>query len=131
MKFLIRVAACGICGTDIKKIHHVDFVKPPQILGHEVAGTVVAVGREVTRWKAGDRVEVFITSHAGIVFAVRAEIIFAMRRIQEKLDSMAGFDPNGGGFAQFVRAMPWVAERGMVAIPDNISFERSDVHRAG
>ncbi|HEY4839526.1 MAG TPA: alcohol dehydrogenase catalytic domain-containing protein, partial [Candidatus Acidoferrales bacterium] len=33
---LIRVAACGICGTDIKKIHH-GFVKPPQILGHEVA----------------------------------------------------------------------------------------------
>ena len=40
---LIRVAACGICGTDIKKIQH-GFVAPPQIFGHEVAGTVVAVG---------------------------------------------------------------------------------------
>ena len=55
---LIRVAACGICGTDIKKIHH-GFVKPPQILGHEVAGTVVAVGRGVTKWKVGDRVVSF------------------------------------------------------------------------
>ena len=41
---LIRVAACGICGTDMKKIHH-GFVRPPQIFGHEVAGTVVAVGK--------------------------------------------------------------------------------------
>ncbi|MGH9687598.1 MAG: alcohol dehydrogenase catalytic domain-containing protein, partial [Candidatus Acidiferrales bacterium] len=41
---LFRVAACGICGTDIKKIHH-GFVKPPQILGHELAGTIVEVGR--------------------------------------------------------------------------------------
>ena len=40
---LIRVAACGICGTDIKKIQH-GFVPPPQILGHEIAGTVVATG---------------------------------------------------------------------------------------
>ena len=55
---LIRVAACGICGTDIKKIHH-GFVKPPQILGHEVAGTVVAVGPGVTKWKVSDRVVSF------------------------------------------------------------------------
>ncbi len=40
---LFRVAACGICGTDIKKIHH-GFLPPPQILGHELAGTVVQVG---------------------------------------------------------------------------------------
>src|SRR5262249_58430753 len=38
---LIKVAACGICGTDIKKIFQ-RYVEPPQILGHELAGTVVA-----------------------------------------------------------------------------------------
>src|SRR5260370_41408798 len=52
---LIKVAACGICGTDIKKIFHA-FVEPPQILGHELAGTVVAVGRGLTKWKPGHRV---------------------------------------------------------------------------
>src|SRR6202030_4783142 len=52
---LIRVAACGVCGTDIKKIFY-GYVEPPQILGHELAGTVVAVGRGVTKWKLGDRV---------------------------------------------------------------------------
>src|SRR5271163_4338089 len=52
---LIKVAACGICGTDIKKIFQ-RYVEPPQILGHELAGTVVAVGRGVRKWKPGDRV---------------------------------------------------------------------------
>src|SRR5207245_4697700 len=44
---LIKVAACGICGTDIKKIFQ-RYVEPPQILGHELAGTVVA-DRKSTR----------------------------------------------------------------------------------
>src|SRR6266436_7046546 len=52
---LIKVAACGICGTDIKKIFQ-RYVEPPQILGHELAGTVVATGPGVTKWKPGDRV---------------------------------------------------------------------------
>src|SRR5260370_42212817 len=51
---LIRVAACGICGTDIKKIER-GFVAAPQIFGHEVSGTVVAGGSGITQWKAGDR----------------------------------------------------------------------------
>src|ERR1700730_5080827 len=49
---LIRVAACGICGTDIKKIER-GFVAAPQIFGHEVSGTVVAVGAGVSQWKLG------------------------------------------------------------------------------
>src|SRR5690349_23685826 len=55
---LIRVAACGVCGTDIKKIQH-GFLPPPLILGHEMAGTVEAVGAGVETWRAGDRVVSF------------------------------------------------------------------------
>ncbi len=120
---LIRVAACGICGTDIKKIHH-GFVKPPQILGHEVAGTVVAVGRGVTRWKVGDRVVSFHHIPCGNCFYC-AQKLFSQCATYKKVGLTAGFDPNGGGFAEYVRAMPWVAERGMVAIPDGISFEEA------
>src|SRR5258708_10450616 len=50
---LIKVAACGICGTDIKKIFHA-YVPPPQILGHEVAVTDMAVCRRLAEWKLGD-----------------------------------------------------------------------------
>src|SRR6516165_299002 len=56
---LIKVAACGVCGTDIKKIFQ-RYVEPPQILGHELAGTVVALGRGVTKWKLGARVMTFL-----------------------------------------------------------------------
>ncbi len=120
---LIRVAACGICGTDIKKIHH-GFVKPPQILGHEVAGTVVAVGPGVTRWKAGDRVVSFHHVPCGACFYCEQKL-FSQCAGYKKTGLTAGFDPNGGGFAEFVRAMPWIAERGMVAIPDGVSFEEA------
>jgi L-iditol 2-dehydrogenase len=120
---LIRVAACGICGTDIKKIHH-GFVKPPQILGHEVAGTVVAAGPGVKRWKAGDRVVSFHHVPCGKCFYCERRL-FSQCGIYKKTGLTAGFDPNGGGFAEFVRAMPWIAERGMVAIPDGVSFEEA------
>src|SRR6266851_6560709 len=43
----------------------------------------------------------------------------------KKVGLTAGFDPNGGGFAQYARAMPWVAERGMVRIPDDVSFDEA------
>ena len=49
---LIRIAACGICGTDVKKIRH-GLVRPPQILGHELAGTIARVGAGVRRANLG------------------------------------------------------------------------------
>src|SRR5262244_3235969 len=52
---LIKVAACGICGTDIKKIFH-RYVEPPQILGNELAETIVAVCPGVARFRSGDRI---------------------------------------------------------------------------
>src|SRR5437588_13128885 len=55
---LIKIAACGVCGTDIKKIFQ-RYVEPPQILGHELAGTVVAVGPGTTKFQPGDRVMSF------------------------------------------------------------------------
>lgn len=120
---LIRVASCGICGTDLKKIEY-GFVPAPQIFGHEVSGTIVAVGAGVTKWKPGDRVMSFHHVPCESCF-------FCLRRLYsqcagyKKVGLTAGFDPNGGGFAQYVRAMPWVAQHGMVAIPDDVSFDEA------
>lgn len=118
---LFRVAACGICGTDIKKIHH-GFVKPPQILGHELAGTVVEVGRGVAKFKPGDRVVSFHHVPCGTCFYCERRL-FSQCAGYKKVGLTAGFDPNGGGFGQYVRAMPWVVERGMLALPSNATFE--------
>src|SRR5271169_2316809 len=55
---LIRVAACGICGTDLKKIHTGSH-SAPRIFGHETAGTIAAIGAGVEDFVIGDRVMVF------------------------------------------------------------------------
>jgi L-iditol 2-dehydrogenase len=120
---LIRVAACGICGTDLKKIEH-GFVPAPQIFGHEVSGTVVAVGSGVTKWKLGSRVMSFHHVPCGACFYCERRL-YSQCPGYKKVGLTAGFDPNGGGFAQYVRALPWVAERGMVAIPDDIGFDEA------
>jgi L-iditol 2-dehydrogenase len=120
---LIKVAACGVCGTDIKKIFH-RYVEPPQILGHELAGTVVAVGRGVTKWKLGDRVMSFHHIPCGKCFYCE-RCLFSQCKQYKTTGLTAGFTPNGGGFAEYVKAMPWVAERGIVALPGNVTFEEA------
>jgi L-iditol 2-dehydrogenase len=120
---LIKVAACGICGTDIKKIFQ-RYVEPPQILGHELAGTVVAVGPGVTKWKLGDRVMSFHHIPCGSCFYCKNRL-FSQCKQYKTTGLTGGFTPNGGGFGQFVKAMPWVAERGIVALPDNVTFEEA------
>jgi L-iditol 2-dehydrogenase len=120
---LIRVAACGICGTDIKKIGQ-GLVPAPQVFGHEVAGTVVAVGSGVTKWKPGDRVMSFHHIPCGACFYCDRRL-YSQCASYKKVGLTAGFNPNGGGFAQYVRAMPWVVQSGMLAIPKEISFEEA------
>ncbi len=120
---LIKVAACGICGTDIKKIFQ-RYVEPPQILGHELAGTVVDVGRGVTKWKPGDRVMSFHHTPCGTCFYCQKRL-FSQCKQYKTTGLTGGFTPNGGGFGEYVKAMPWVAERGIIALPDNVSFEEA------
>jgi len=120
---LIKVAACGICGTDIKKIFY-GYVPPPQILGHELAGTVVAVGKGVTKWKLGDRVMSFHHIPCRQCFYCERRL-FSQCKQYKTTGLTGGFTPNGGGFAEYVKAMPWVANHGIIALPDNVSFEEA------
>src|SRR5260221_1152955 len=120
---LIKVAACGVCGTDIKKIFQ-RYVEPPQILGHELAGTVVAVGPGVTKFAPGDRVMSFHHIPCEKCFYCERSI-YSQCRQYKTTGLTGGFTPNGGGFAEYVKAMPWVAERGIIALPDNVSFEEA------
>jgi L-iditol 2-dehydrogenase len=120
---LIKVAACGVCGTDIKKIFQ-RYVEPPQILGHELAGTIVAVGRGVTKWKLGDRVMSFHHIPCGACFYCKNRL-FSQCKQYKTTGLTGGFTPNGGGFAEYVKAMTWVTERGIVALPDDVSFEEA------
>lgn len=120
---LIRVAACGICGTDVKKVRH-DLVRPPQILGHEIAGTIAKAGPRVTQWSEGDRVVSFHHIPCGDCFYCERKL-FSQCPEYKKVGVTAGFDPNGGGFAQYVRVMPHIVKQGMVRIPDDVTFEEA------
>jgi len=120
---LIKVAACGICGTDIKKIFQ-RYVEPPQILGHELAGTVVATGPGVTKFQPGDRVMSFHHIPCAKCFYCERRL-FSQCKQYKTTGLTAGFTPNGGGFAEYVKAMPWVAEHGIIALPDSVSFDEA------
>src|ERR1700728_4325604 len=56
-ELLVKIATCGICGTDLKKIHTGSH-SAPRIFGHEMSGTIVAVGQGVTSYQVGERVVV-------------------------------------------------------------------------
>src|SRR5579863_9364805 len=122
-ELLIRVESCGICHTDLKKIEH-NLLAAPRIYGHETAGVVDAVGEGVTRYAPGDRVVVFHHIPCGKCFYCRRKL-YAQCPIYKKTGVTAGYEPAGGGFAQYVRAMDWIVERGIEKIPDGVSFDQA------
>ncbi len=122
-EILVRVEACGICHTDLKKIEH-NLLAPPRIFGHETAGVVVRTGRNVHQFARGDRVVVFHHIPCGNCFYCLRNL-YAQCRVYKKVGVTAGFEPAGGGFSQYVRAMDWIVERGVEKIPDGVSFERA------
>jgi L-iditol 2-dehydrogenase len=122
-EILIRVEACGICHTDLKKIEH-NLLAPPRIFGHETAGVVAAAGSAVKQFRPGDRVVAFHHIPCMNCFYCRRKV-YAQCPVYKKVGITAGFEPAGGGFAQYVRVMDWIVERGVEKIPDGISFERA------
>lgn len=122
-ELLIRVEACGICHTDLKKIEH-DLLPPPRIYGHETAGVVAAVGDGVSKYKLGERVCVFHHIPCGDCFYCSRRD-YAQCAGYKKVGVTAGYEPAGGGFAEYVRVMDWIVERGVERIPDGVSFERA------
>jgi L-iditol 2-dehydrogenase len=122
-EILIRVEACGICHTDLKKIEH-NLLAPPRIYGHETAGVVAAVGSGVTAYRPGDRVVAFHHIPCLDCFYCHRKL-FAQCPVYKKVGITAGFEPAGGGFAQYVRVMDWIAARGVERIPEGVSFERA------
>jgi L-iditol 2-dehydrogenase len=122
-ELLIRVETCGICHTDLKKIEH-NLLAAPRIYGHETAGVVAAVGAGVTRYAPGDRVVVFHHIPCGKCFYCRKKL-YAQCPVYKKVGVTAGYEPAGGGFSQYVRAMDWIVEQGVEKIPDGVSFDQA------
>ena len=122
-EMLVRVHSCGICGTDLKKITTGSH-SAPRIFGHETAGTVAKLGAGVTGFKLGDRVMAFHHIPCGECFYCQRKV-FAQCPAYKQVGATAGFEPSGGGFAEYVRVMDWIVRRGVVRIPDQVSFEQA------
>jgi L-iditol 2-dehydrogenase len=122
-EILVRVHTCGICGTDLKKISSGSH-SAPRIFGHETAGVIAKAGERVRKFSAGERVVVFHHIPCGECYYCRHKT-FAQCATYKKVGCTAGFEPSGGGFAEYVRVMDWIVERGTVRIPDGVSFEQA------
>jgi L-iditol 2-dehydrogenase len=122
-EMLVAVDVCGVCPTDIKKIQK-GLVPPPRIFGHEMAGTVRDVGAGVTAFEPGQRVVVHHHVPCGSCFYC-AEKAYAQCAHYKKNGTTAGFEPSGGGFAEYVRVMDWIVARGVVRIPDGVTSEEA------
>jgi len=129
-ELLVKVAVCGVCPTDIKKIQH-GTVPPPRIFGHETAGTIVQIGAgnspitqnsklKIQNLKVGDRVA--LHHHVPCLdchFCRHGA--FAQCATYKRTGITAGFEPAGGGYAEYVRVLPFVLP-GVVKIPAKNSF---------
>jgi L-iditol 2-dehydrogenase len=122
-EMLVRVHTCGICGTDLKKIATGSH-PAPRIFGHEISGVVASVGAAVADFRCGDRVVVFHHIPCGQCFYCDHKT-FAQCASYKRVGTTAGFEPAGGGFAEYVRVMDWIVRQGTVRIPDGVSFEQA------
>ena len=122
-EILLRVHTCGVCGTDLKKIE-LGLVAPPRIFGHEIAGTIVKTGPEVHLFQVGDRVTIHHHVPCRDCFYCRKNL-FSQCETYRRTGTTAGFEPAGGGFAEYVRVMDWIVDEGTVKIPDDVSFEEA------
>ena len=123
-ELLIKIATCGVCGTDLKKIH-MGSHSAPRIFGHEMAGIVVAVGDGVKGFTVGDRVMSFHHVPCGECYYCRKQTP-AQCPLYKKTGATAGFEPSGGGFAEYIRVMDFVvANGGVIRVPNDVPFEQA------
>lgn len=124
-ELLVRVEACGICHTDLKKIEY-DLLPGPRIFGHETAGTVVEAGEGVVNFAPGDDVVAFHHIPCLDCFYCQRKL-YAQCPVYKKVGITAGYEPAGGGFGQYIRIMDWIVRRGVEKIPPGVSFERASL----
>jgi L-iditol 2-dehydrogenase len=123
-ELLVKIATCGVCGTDLKKIHTGSH-SAPRIFGHEMSGVVVGMGAGVTNFEIGERVVVHHHVPCGDCYYCRKQTP-AQCPLYKTTGATAGFEPSGGGFAEYIRVMDFVVSgRGVVRIPDGVPFEQA------
>lgn len=118
-ELLMRIEASGICGSDVMEWYRIQ--KAPLVLGHEVAGVVVEVGKDVQAFEEGDRI---VVDHH--VPCNTCPYCLSGHHTACETLRRTNFDP--GGFAEYVRLPAVNVDRGTFCIPEGMSFEEATFH---
>ena len=123
-ELLVQVKVVGLCQSDIKKIKY-PLYEPPRIFGHETAGTIAQVGADVKDWQVGQRVVVM--HHVPCMKCGYCDTgSFSMCDTYKNVTTTAGFNPSGGGFADYVKVPGHIVRSGgLIPIPDDVTFEQA------
>ena len=115
-EILVRVRTALTCGTDVKVFrrgYHAIMITPPALFGHELAGDVVAVGREVRKFQVGQRV---VAANSA-----PCDVCFFCRHNQQNLCENLIF--NNGAYAEFIRIPERIVEKNTYLIPDDLEYK--------
>ena len=113
-ELLVKVKASGICGSDVMEWYRIK--KAPKVLGHEITGEIVEVGKHVKKYKRGDRV--FVSHH------VPCNTCRFCKKNQQTLCHTlhtTNFDP--GGFAEYLRVPEINVKNGVFVLPHQITYD--------
>lgn len=113
-ELLIRIEASGICGSDVMEWYRIH--KAPLVLGHEIAGEIVAAGDGVTRYREGNRVCVAHHVPCNTCHYCLSDHHTVCDTLRQ-----TNFDP--GGFAEYLRVPAINVDRGVYLLPDEVSYE--------
>jgi L-iditol 2-dehydrogenase len=113
-EILVKVRASGICGSDVMEWYRIK--KAPRVLGHEITGEIVKVGKKVEKYKEGDRV--FVSHH--VPCNTCAYCLDDKHTLCKTLRS-TNFYP--GGFSEYIRVPEINIDRGVFLLPEEISYD--------
>ena len=113
---LVRVKVALTCGTDVKVFrrgYHARMIVPPAVFGHELAGDVVAVGEDVTRFSIGQRVVAANSAPCNQCF-------FCNRGLENVCEDLLF---NNGAYAEYIRIPARIVERNTYLIPEGVGYQ--------
>ena len=115
-ELLVRVEACGICGSDVMEWYRLD--RAPLVLGHEIGGQIVEVGEGVDRYKAGNRISVAHHVPCNTCH-------YCMNGHHTVCDTLRQTNFYPGGLAEYLRLPAINVDRGVFLLPDEVSYEEA------
>jgi L-iditol 2-dehydrogenase len=113
-ELLVKVKASGICGSDVMEWYRVK--KAPRILGHEITGDIVEIGKNVKKYKVGDRV--FVSHHVPC-----NTCRFCLNNQQTLCHTLHSTNFYPGGFAEYLRVPEINVDRGVFVLPKEMSYD--------